>query len=408
MLTQKNRCDIAKFLFEGKTPYFVDIEYINWDAFDIFNYIEEVLGKTEREKTVPNIHFVIRPQLRFIGKKLIKTVFKTGLYKFNTIPNVYISCTKSIRGLYTIEFIGSDLKQLFRLTDKLHRVIRRKAKKLKLIEDSKNTLDLNCKIVPIINTGVIYNATTFESELYYKPITVEKKEIKSVQKQQLEQDIKSYFDKPDRNRLFLVYGSQGSGKSESINQIILEYAQKDYLVVYINNLGDYAYHKYYCKKNNIKTIIVFEEADLILKESAKHFLSGQFDIELETACLTIAITNHPKDIDNTILLRPGRVDEFYEFNEMYLEDIVYYVNKYYPNHNYTENGLKLIQSKFKVAAYIIEVLKIVSKKEDLLTDEALVKWTELYKEKLDKMTKSTTIKADFLESKDKIGYTRNK
>lgn len=163
-------------------------------------------------------------------------------------------------------------------------------------------------------------------------------------------DIKTFWKSEDKYKKFgnvykrsiLLYSVPGNGKTSLINILAFDLI-KEYngLVITINSIDDlYAYPKCVERIRNIepkrKILTIFEDFDGIIKNESQETMllqlldgNNQFD-----NIVTIATTNHIKNINQAFLNRPSRFNLLIKYDTPTKE-----VREYYFTHKWQDSGV---------------------------------------------------------------------
>jgi SpoVK/Ycf46/Vps4 family AAA+-type ATPase len=119
-------------------------------------------------------------------------------------------------------------------------------------------------------------------------------------------------------RGILLLGPPGNGKTESIKALL---RQTKHSVLYVKTIATYGGSVYGVRsvfehaREHAPCILVFEDLDSLIGGQVKSFFLNEMDgLAQNNGILTIATTNHPKDIDDAIINRPSRFDTKYTFD----------------------------------------------------------------------------------------------
>lgn len=113
----------------------------------------------------------------------------------------------------------------------------------------------------------------------------------------------------------LVYGKEGTGKTSMAYEIAKKHS-KDKCIIFSTDPRAIISHTSLCAKYNLPTIVIAEECDKWLggiddknrpNSEIKAYMDGHMANKNKGGELFVLITNYPKTIENTILLRPGRI-----------------------------------------------------------------------------------------------------
>lgn len=155
-------------------------------------------------------------------------------------------------------------------------------------------------------------------------------------KEEIMKDIDAFFKKgvgiyqrlnikPFRKLLFA--GVPGTGKTMLCSAIAGWGQEKDYFVVYVSGSNQYGakFWKIHealdmAASSDAPTIVIVEELDSYLDEENKaqmlNVLDGSESPSNKHGTIMIATTNHPEQIDDRVLKRPGRLDRIFIIPEM--------------------------------------------------------------------------------------------
>ena len=133
----------------------------------------------------------------------------------------------------------------------------------------------------------------------------------------------------------LFYGPPGSGKSSFCNKIGDLYSEKA-LVVFTTNFAEIVEHLKTCARGNIRTIVVWEDADTNIingNSFSLNFLQGHLTPVNKKGAYVIITTNFNSRIEARVL-RPGRVNMKFYFgpltDEFALQCAQGYFSEQYP------------------------------------------------------------------------------
>ena len=171
-------------------------------------------------------------------------------------------------------------------------------------------------------------------------------------------DIKTFWESEDKYKKFgnvykrsiLLYSVPGNGKTSLINILAFDLI-KEYngLVITINSIDDlYAYPKCVERIRNIepkrKILTILEDFDGIIKNEAQETMllqlldgNNQFD-----NIVTIATTNHIKNINQAFLNRPSRFNLLIKYDTPSKE-----VREYYFTHKWQDSGVDVNDENVK-------------------------------------------------------------
>lgn len=147
----------------------------------------------------------------------------------------------------------------------------------------------------------------------------------------VEDSIEKHFSRLEKRKYFdrktLLYSKIGTGKTEFLKNMALKY-KNNCSVIFTDDIGAMLEHQAKCAKNNVRTIIMLEEAEEAMSKynvnanmvrvnsSVKNALSGYMHEKNKAGCYVIMTTNFPERINKSISQRRERVDEMYNFGEL--------------------------------------------------------------------------------------------
>ncbi|KZO96432.1 P-loop containing nucleoside triphosphate hydrolase protein [Calocera viscosa TUFC12733] len=127
-------------------------------------------------------------------------------------------------------------------------------------------------------------------------------------------------------RGILLLGPPGNGKTQTIQVLLKDAIAKNVRCLYVKSFDAQrgAEHGirmiFQFARMQAPCIIVLEDLDAMVKDDIRSFFLNELDgLERNEGILTIATTNHPERIDDSILRRPSRFDQKYNFNLPTLE-----------------------------------------------------------------------------------------
>jgi hypothetical protein len=196
----------------------------------------------------------------------------------------------------------------------------------------------------IINTAAAYRdqvyivggvARSFEATIDWDDVY-----LPAELKTSLINDVDSFFEqgiaiykelnlKPFRK--LLLAGVPGTGKTMLCGAIAKRALARGHFVVYVSgsNIAGSEFWKIHqaleiASRANTPTIVLVEELDAYLKGDSKaqmlNVLDGSETPINSEGTLLIATTNHPEQIDNRVMKRPGRLDRIFIIPELESED----------------------------------------------------------------------------------------
>lgn len=168
-------------------------------------------------------------------------------------------------------------------------------------------------------------------------------------KMSLLNDVDSFFDKgvsiyKDLNlkpfRKLLLAGVPGTGKTMLCGAIARRALQKGHFVIYVSgsNISGSEFWKIHqaleiASRASSPTVVLVEELDAYLKGDSKaqmlNVLDGSETPLNPQGTLLIATTNHPEQIDNRVMKRPGRLDRIFIIPELKDKDDAHAMLKKY-------------------------------------------------------------------------------
>ena len=162
-------------------------------------------------------------------------------------------------------------------------------------------------------------------------------------------DVDSFFDKgigiyKELNlkpfRKLLLAGVPGTGKTMLCGAIARRALQKGHFVIYVSgsNISGSEFWKIHqaleiASRASSPTVVLVEELDAYLKGDSKaqmlNVLDGSETPLNPQGTLLIATTNHPEQIDNRVMKRPGRLDRIFIIPELNDKDDAHAMLKKY-------------------------------------------------------------------------------
>ena len=134
-------------------------------------------------------------------------------------------------------------------------------------------------------------------------------------------NIFTQYGQPGTRKVMLI-GPPGTGKTSMCIKISREFANKRPVVV-ATNLLTVAQHLQKCAKNNLRTLVILEDAETSMSDTSGkadsgilNFLDGVDQPVNFKGAYIIMTTNHPDRIEPRILKRPGRIDRLFQVGEL--------------------------------------------------------------------------------------------
>ncbi len=189
-------------------------------------------------------------------------------------------------------------------------------------------------------------------------------------------DVDSFFDKgvtiyKDLNlkpfRKLLLAGDPGTGKTMLCGAIARRALQKGHFVIYVSgsNISGSEFWKIHqaleiASRASSPTVVLVEELDAYLKGDSKaqmlNVLDGSETPLNPQGTLLIATTNHPEQIDNRVMKRPGRLDRIFIIPELKdSDDARAMLKKYLGKAWKDEHGTIVSQLLGRPGAFVREV-----------------------------------------------------
>lgn len=226
--------------------------------------------------------------------------------------------------------------------------------------------------------GSFYLQYNRHGGLIFKPYAVDKEISTIIHNKNLKEIVLSFFkNKPDNVRKnkkgILLYGPPGGGKTTELLSILREAEQNKIRCFIVNsNIDTESLIHFKPLLGNEPTVFIFEEITERFRrqtlESMLTFLDGEYSWNNS---ISIATTNHPKDLPENLVDRPGRFETFIEYGNPNKEQILQLAKKF----EYTEDEISCLFNKefsFDYASFLMSE----SKKNNTTVKETLSVHTE--------------------------------
>jgi len=210
-------------------------------------------------------------------------------------------------------------------------------------------------------------------------------------------------------RKLLLAGVPGTGKTMLCSALAHWALQKEYFVVYVSGANSYGakFWKIHqaldmAASSESPTLVIVEELDAYLEDDSKaellNVLDGSESPINNYGTIMIATTNHPEQIDDRVMKRPGRLDRIFVIPEMdSQENTEAMLRKYMGEHWHDDHASIVSQLLGKPGAFVREValyaLTMAAYNDSL--DVSL----DLLQQSLQTLTQQIEAKEDFLTAR---------
>lgn len=267
------------------------------------------------------------------------------------------------------------------------------------LDDQKLTLNPGIYKCTLSGCGeLVFNSIEINLDKHFGGIDIQQQIIKDCE---TFFNKKSVFDnlKIQARRGYLFYGSPGTGKSHTINNICKTLAESnETLIIFYNTKSDVAHLSYGLRTRKLadsvkKVVVVFEDlgggevdpenAYRLSDTSMLSFLDGNDYSAEGRPIIMFATTNYPTNFLSNLIDRPGRFDEVIEVNppdieikKNYMESLV--------NRNLTDEEYNALTDNHSMAHVKEAAVKhLVYNKEIKDTLKAQTEHTEKVKNNFD-------------------------
>lgn len=149
-------------------------------------------------------------------------------------------------------------------------------------------------------------------------------------------DIFTRYNMPGTRKIMMV-GPPGTGKTSMCIQFARKYKDTKSVVI-ASDLGALAGHLQRCAKHKVPTIVIVEDAEVILNDTGAgtssqllNLLDGINQPTNKAGAYVIMTTNHPSRIEDRILKRPGRIDKIVSVGPLRDQQAVECAKIYFPD-----------------------------------------------------------------------------